>query len=210
VQFVLTETVLLQTIDGLTLHGELAVPKERWGAVVVCHPHPLYGGDSHNPVVTAVCAAAQLAGLATVRFDFRGVRRSEGTHDQGASERLDVSAALHEAAPYAGDGPLVLVGYSFGGIVALGVTDSRIDGWVLIAPPITAATLDRPVANDHRPKLVIGPAHDQFTPVDQWHTATADWRNTSVETVPMADHFLAGRTAAVAASTIAFCQARRA
>jgi uncharacterized protein len=205
----LTETVLLQTIDGLTLHSELAVPKERWGAVVVCHPHPLYGGDCDNPVVTAVCAAAQQAGLATVRFDFRGVRRSEGTHDQGASERLDVSAALHEAAPYAGDGPLVLVGYSFGGIVALGVTDPRIDGWVLIAPPLAAIKLDRPVANDHRPKLMIGPEHDQFTPADEWHTATADWRNTYVETVPMADHFLAGRTASVAASTVAFCQARR-
>jgi uncharacterized protein len=206
----LTETVLPQTIDGLTLRGELCVPTERWGAVVVCHPHPLYGGDMDNPVVTAVCRVAQVAGLATVRFDFRGVRDSEGTHDQGVSERLDVAAALNEAAPYAEDGPLVLIGYSFGALVSLGVVDSRIDGWVLIAPPLASpASLDRSAATDHRPKLVLGPAHDQFTPAEQWHDATAAWRNTLVEVVPMADHFLAGRNAVVADAAIAFCQARR-
>jgi uncharacterized protein len=207
----LTETVLLQTIDGLTLRGELCVPIDRWGAVVVCHPHPLYGGDMDNPVVTAVCRAAHDAGLATVRFDFRGVRDSEGTHDQGVNERLDISAALHEAAPYAGDGPLVLIGYSFGALVSLGVADPRIDGWVFIAPPLAANTsLDRSAATDHRPKLVLGPAHDQFTPVDQWHASTASWRNTEVEVVEMADHFLTGRTAVVAEAAVAFCQARRA
>jgi uncharacterized protein len=207
----LTETVLPQTIDGLTLRGELCVPEDRWGAVVVCHPHPLHGGDMDNPVVTAVCRAAQAAGLATVRFDFRGVRDSEGTHGKGESERLDVSAALNEAAPYADDGPLVLIGYSFGALVSLGVVDSRIDGWVFIAPPLAANTwLDRSAASDHRPKLALGPAHDQFTPVDQWHAATSSWRNTAVEVVEMADHFLAGRTGVVAAAAVAFCQARRA
>jgi uncharacterized protein len=211
VRNVLTETVLLHTIDGVALHGELCVPEQRWGAVVVCHPHPRYGGDMDNPVVTAVCAAAQHAGLATVRFDFRGVRASEGTHDNGVNERLDVTAALDEAAPYAGEGPLVLVGYSFGAIVALGVTDPRIDGWVFIAPPLGRGdSPERPAATDHRPKLVLGPAHDQFTPVEQWTTATASWRNIEVDVIEMADHFLNGRTAVAASAVVRFCEARQA
>ena len=200
------ETVLLHTIDGLTLVGELAVPPvPAWAAAVVTHPHPLYGGDMHNVVVDAMVRALQRAGVAALRFDFRGVGRSEGEHGGGQDERLDVVAAIDLVAPLAGDGPVVLCGYSFGAAVAADVLDPRLGGWALVAPPLglVGAGLAGP---DHRPKLVLAPAHDQLTPPERMRAATATWSATTVEEVPMADHFLAGATTAVGERVVGFAR----
>src|SRR5262249_34552016 len=62
--------------------------------LVVCHPHPLYGGDMDNPVVVRAVEVAAEAGIATLRFNFRGVGTSEGSHGGGAGEQDDVRAAL--------------------------------------------------------------------------------------------------------------------
>src|SRR5262249_14596077 len=61
---------------------------------VVCHPHPLYGGEMHNNVVSALVAAFQQQGIATLRFNFRGVGRSGGSHGEGVAELEDVKAAV--------------------------------------------------------------------------------------------------------------------
>jgi uncharacterized protein len=197
------ETVTLETLDGLTLVAELAVPRSPWAAAVVTHPHPLYGGDMHNPVVEALFRALHDAGVAAVRFDFRGTGSSEGRHDGGELERLDVVAALDVAAPFAFDGPLVVCGYSFGAAVALDVTDPRVAGWAAVAPPLGRA--GRSLAGpDHRPKLVLVPEHDQFTPPPAMRLATETWRSTTIEVLSMADHFLAGRTRAAADAVTAF------
>ena len=86
--------VTLETTDGLALVADLALPdRDPWAGVVLAHPHPLYGGDRHSPVVAAAFAALADAGVAVLRFDFRGVGRSGGTHGGGIDERLDVAAA---------------------------------------------------------------------------------------------------------------------
>ncbi len=158
-----------------------------------------------NLVVEAVARALAEAGVATVRFDFRGVRQSGGEHGGGEDERLDVAAALDAVAPLAADGPLLLAGYSFGALVALSVTDPRIDGWYAVAPPLATAEPAAVLAGaDHRPKLVEAAEHDQYTPPTVMSEATAGWKATTVETVPMADHFLAGATAVVAERAVGF------
>jgi uncharacterized protein len=193
-----SETVTLTTSDGLALSGHTSVPAEPVGALVMCHPHPLYGGDMDNPVVMAVARSAEVAGFATVRFDFRGVRGSEGEHGDGVTEALDVQAALDVAETLRGGGPLVLAGYSFGALVALSVVDERITRWIVIAPPIGRRSASLGAVTDPRPKRLIGPEHDQFTSVDTWHEAGSTWTNTSVATVPMADHFMNGHLSEVA------------
>src|SRR5207302_861787 len=154
------------------LHGEALLPRAPWAAAVMCHPHPLYGGDMYNNVVDAVVLALAAAGVATVRFDFRGVGRSEGEHGDGLTERLDVVAAIETISPFAGDGPLVVAGYSFGAAVALSVADPRLAGWYAVAPPLARAEPTGLVAAaDHRPKLIEAPEHDQFTPPEVMATA---------------------------------------
>jgi alpha/beta superfamily hydrolase len=202
------ETTVLTTADGLALEADVFLPEQPWGAAVVAHPHPLYGGDRTNPVVEAVTRALHAGGAAAVRFDFRGVGRSEGEHDDGVGERLDVAAAVELAAQLAGDGPLLVAGYSFGALVALNVTDPRITAWVAIAPPLTMAP--RPLAaGDHRAKLLLVAEHDQFCPPVKAAAAAEGWSNTTLDTITMADHFLGGRSGAAAERAAAFAQALR-
>jgi alpha/beta superfamily hydrolase len=194
---VAVEPLRFDTADGLVLAGELARAATATGAAVVCHPHPLYGGDMHNHVVEAIVGGLATAGATTLRFDFRGVGRSQGRHGGGVDERLDVAAAIDAVAPFAGHGPLLLAGYSFGALVALEVIDERVDGWFAVAAPIGDGAVPLAAA-DHRPKTLLVPAHDQFAPPDVIERRTAGWVATERTTVPMADHFLAGGSARVA------------
>src|SRR5207244_7576920 len=84
----------LQTSDGVTLEARISGPTSPMGGVVICHPHPLYGGDMNNPVVTLAAEEAAAAGLCALRFNFRGVGRSSGSHDNGDAEQRDVEAAV--------------------------------------------------------------------------------------------------------------------
>jgi alpha/beta superfamily hydrolase len=197
----------LETIDDVVLDAEAVVPAGAWAAAVVCHPHPLYGGDMHNNVVDALVRALSGAGVAAIRFDFRGVGRSGGEHGEGETERLDVVAAIDAATPLAGDGPVLLAGYSFGAAVALSVADPRLEGWFAVAPPLAMPRRTPLIASsDHRPKLIQAPDHDQFTPPAAMQEAVAGWAATTVEVVPMADHFMAGATGIVGERAVAFAR----
>ena len=97
-------------------------------AAVVCHAHPLHGGMMHFKVVFRAAKALQSAGLAVLRFNFRGVGRSEGVHDHGRGEPEDARAALSEMQDRFPGLPLVLGGFSFGSAAALCVAarDARV------------------------------------------------------------------------------------
>ena len=190
------ETVTFETSDGVTLTGDLATPVDAdtiTTAAIVCHPHPQYGGDRFNVVVESCWRALAGAGILALRFDFRS--RFGG----GVDERLDVVAALDALAERRPTARLVAIGYSFGAMVVLGVSDARIAATALVAPPLSIMPVEvTPLA----PTLVLTPVGDQFTPpeaatpiVDGWRSANDD---VTFEVVPMADHFLAGRTQHVA------------
>ncbi|MDQ1425771.1 MAG: uncharacterized protein QOD72_3269 [Acidimicrobiaceae bacterium] len=200
------ESVLIDTIDGVMLEAELRVPETRWAAVAIAHPHPQYGGDMHNNVVDAIYRALPAAGIAALRFNFRGVGRSDGVHDGGDAERLDLAAAIDLAAQFAENGPLVAVGYSFGALVALGVTDVRLSGWCVVAPPLAMAATTPIAATDHRPKRLLCAEHDQFTASDAAADLVQDWSSTTIVTIPQADHFIRGQTSFVADECVAFVQ----
>jgi uncharacterized protein len=126
-----------------TSHGQLeAIIKEpvdeRKGIGLVCHPHPLGGGTMHNKVVFRAAAGLVDAGLLTLRFNFRGVGASTGTHNEiegGKQDVRDVLEYIYEN--YPGE-DLTLAGFSFGSRTALevGYADDRIARLISIGTPV--------------------------------------------------------------------------
>ncbi len=189
------EPVRLHTGDGLTLEGELHVADSVRAAVVLAHPHPLHGGNMRSIVIGALFAGLPAAGVAALRFNFRGVGASEGAYDEGRGERLDVIAALDALAEIVGGRglPLVLGGWSFGADTSLAVDDGRHAGWFAVAPPLRHTDAVA-AATDPRPKLLAVPERDQFRSPESAREVVASWTNAEVQVVPGADHFLVGRT----------------
>lgn len=131
--------MVLSSPDGVSLEARAAKLPGARGGVVVCHPHPLYGGDMDNPVVIRVVEVCAELGLATLRFNFRGVGRSTGTHGNGLGERDDLETALrHLGGALPTVAMVALVGYSFGAMVAAHVATGHpaLAGLSLIAPPL--------------------------------------------------------------------------
>ncbi len=111
-------------------------------AAVVCHAHPLQGGIMHFKVVFRAAKALQHEGVAALRFNFRGVGKSEGVHDHGRGEQDDVRSALDQAERRFPGLPLVLGGFSFGSSMALrvGVADERVRALFALGFPASMVT----------------------------------------------------------------------
>jgi alpha/beta superfamily hydrolase len=126
-------------IDGPAgrLEAILQMPEAAEAAVVIAHPHPPQGGTMHNPVIYHSARELHQRGLAALRFNFRGVEKSEGRFDEGIGELDDLAAAvawMRNEAPFL---PVLLVGYSFGAWCAarLAAADRAIEGFVAIGLP---------------------------------------------------------------------------
>lgn len=106
--------------------------------VVVCHPHPQYGGTMDNKVVTTVARAAREVGIDSLRFNYRGVGESEGSYGEFAGECEDFDAVLNWIKTSTSKSRLILVGFSFGSAVVASRVNSIEENLhsILIAPPI--------------------------------------------------------------------------
>ncbi len=162
------QTAIAFRSKRLTLEGVLSLPEELpqpFPALVMCHPHPMLGGNMDNPIVTSICRGASEAGFASFRFNFRGVEGSEGEFKGGDAEHQDVKAALDTMRRWPGiDGRrIALAGYSFGaGIILRGLRHfKRAHSLVMIAPPMSAIS-DSRIARDKRPKLFIVGQQDRL------------------------------------------------
>lgn len=148
---------------------------------VLLHPHPDYGGDRRHPFIDRLFTRLPEVSVSAVRFDF-----TTSSHS-GAAEQ--VIAAIDHGAGQWPDRTAVLAGYSFGAGIAAMVDDPRVAGWYLLAPP--RAMLERSaIGDDPRPKSVVVPEHDQFSPPELIEPVVGKWRTTTVSTLPHADHFL--------------------
>jgi uncharacterized protein len=111
-------------------------PAKRAGFAVVCHPHPLYGGALSNKVTYALASCALKAGLYALRFNFRGVGKSQGLHDQGKGETDDTLRVIEWMRETLPSHELLLAGFSFGSFVSLNASQrARPRLQVSIAPP---------------------------------------------------------------------------
>jgi alpha/beta superfamily hydrolase len=102
---------------------------------VLCHPHPLFGGTMENKVVTTLVRALRDCGIASLRFNFRGVGRSAGTYDQGVGETADADAVASWGAQHWPGKTLVAAGFSFGGYIALRLALGRQTAHLITVAP---------------------------------------------------------------------------
>jgi alpha/beta superfamily hydrolase len=130
-----TKRVIIE--GGYKLEGILNENSKR-GGVIICHPHPLYGGDMHNNVVNAIEKGFADKGFTTLRFNFRGVGASEGSYGEGQGEVEDLVGAVEFLKNQIDkDAAIMLAGYSFGAWICSMATSrlERIDGLFLVSYP---------------------------------------------------------------------------
>lgn len=152
---------------GLRLEGRVSVPAGvgPFPAVAVCHPHPLYGGDMHNNVVTAICQGLSRRSIATLRFNFRGVGGSQGRYGGGKDEEDDARAALDfmAANPRIDPRRTGLAGYSFGAGVAFRTArESDAAAALVLVSPVLQHDEWLSLASFPRPRLVVWGDRDEF------------------------------------------------
>ena len=156
----------------LLLEGALSTPpgKGPFPSVLVCHPHPSFGGSMDNNVVVNICQALFKKSIATLRFNFRGVGGSEGHFSHGTGEQEDVKAAISFLISEKKTDPrrLGLAGYSAGAVFGLpgAVADDRVSARAAISLPLGMMELDA-VRTCPKPKMFVSGSKDDFTSVNE-------------------------------------------
>ena len=163
------------------------------GGVILCHPHPQYGGDMGHPVMAAAAEAASQEGFSTLRFNFRGVGESEGSYGEGIGEREDVKAATEYLSSRIKNDPVpfILVGYSFGAWAGfpIAIEDERFKGMAAVAPPLEIYNFAF-LKGCKKKKLFLVGNQDFFCPLpvlEEWYQSLEEPK--SFITIPGADHF---------------------
>ncbi len=140
------------TSGELTLEGILVLSeKEKQPGLVLCHPHPLYGGSMDDSRILAISKAAVAKGLNTLRFNFRGVGKSQGQFGQGLGEMQDTIAAMEflRNQSHIDGSRIALLGYSFGGSMALAAAmDANPAALVTISAPIRSSEIDSAIVTE--------------------------------------------------------------
>ena len=167
---------------------------EARAAAVVCHAHPLHGGVMHFKAVFRAAKALQSEGVAVLRFNFRGVGRSEGVHDEGRGEQDDVRAALEELERRFPGLPMVAGGFSFGSTMALraGCADARVRALFALGFPVAMDPDLAYLRACTRPRLFVQGENDTIGPEPRLRALVESLPDPkTLVVVPGADHFFA-------------------
>ena len=194
----------------LVLEGILAIPEGAGPlpAVIVCHPHPLYGGSMDNNVVCSLTETLTQAAFISLKFNFRGVGGSQGEFGQDIGEREDVEAAISfiSTVKEADSKRVGLAGYSAGAGFALpvGFNDARIRALAAVSPPFPMFDFDF-LKSCPKPKLLISGSRDDLIPTDQFLKFCRNLPEPKeCESIEGADHFWWGYESSLAAKVTSF------
>jgi len=174
-------------------------------AAVVCHPHPLYGGSMDNKVVTTCARALQEAGIATVRFNFRGVGASAGAFDDGRGETEDASVVADWALRRWPGARLTVAGFSFGAFIAYRLAGARpVERLITIAPPVKRFDFHfehYPAPTGHW-AVIQGDADEVVDPAAVLEWARGATPPPRIQVIAGAEHFFHGRLADLKAAVL--------
>ncbi|MGB8707319.1 MAG: dienelactone hydrolase family protein [Dehalococcoidia bacterium] len=198
----------------LTLEGLYYLP-DRDGvspAVVLCHPHPLYGGSMDSNVILSVSSALVEKSIIAFMFNFRGVGGSQGSFGGGIAEQEDVAAAISwiVSQPEVDSERVGLSGYSFGAAVALPVagTDDRVKAIALISMPPGQLQISQ-LKNCAKPKLIICGTNDLVVPIEQAQLMSREAAEPKqFELVSGADHLWWGYESGLAKKVAGFFESK--
>ena len=178
---------------NLKLEGYICLLPKR-PVMVICHPHPQYGGTMENSVVLALRNAAWNLGIGTLRFNFRGTGNSEGEHTDGIHEIDDaISAVGYVRAQGVDIEHIYIGGYSFGAGIALKTAciDERIKKVIAVASP---SHYDYEYLKSCKtPKLFILAEHDDVAHPKKISTILEQVPQKEIKIVNGTDHFFGGR-----------------
>lgn len=182
------------------LEALLDAPEGEPRAVALfAHPHPLHGGTMHTKAVYQASKALARIGVATLRFNFRGVGRSAGTFDGGPGEMEDVRAALDFLESRYPGQPLWTGGFSFGSWVAMtvGAQDPRVKLLLGIGPPVDRYEFSN-VKESDKPKFLIHGERDELVPISDVRRFYAELHEPKeLVVIEDADHLFDGKTSQV-------------
>ncbi len=181
---------------GVTAEGLVATgaPEGIRAAVVLGHPHPQFGGTMHTKGIYHTAKGLTRIGCAVLRFNFRGVGKSEGTWDEGQGERDDFKAALDVMAAKFPNVPLWAGGMSFGSWIGMnvGVEDDRVSTLLGVAAPVNKWDFER-VAVSTKPKFFIHGEMDEicgFREINAFYARAADPKELVI--IDTSDHLFNG------------------
>jgi uncharacterized protein len=184
----------------LVLEGTLEYPAASDGptpGAVICHPHPLFGGNMHNNVVRSLRKGLLELGYVCLRFNFRGTGRSWGAHGGGKDEIQDVLAAMDflSEQPNVDKERLLVAGYSFGCWVGLEAAskDARARRLIGISPPLNEYDFGY-LKEELRPKFLLVGDNDFVCSLGRFRKLMDEIPEPKTGVVlPGGDHFHAGR-----------------
>jgi uncharacterized protein len=169
------------------------------GVALICHPNPVQGGTMLNKVVSTLQRTARDSGLATLRFNYRGVGASAGSHDMASGEVDDAEAVARWLGQQYADLPLTLMGFSFGGFVAaalgarLEAQGVTLNTLFMVAPAVYRLTEENPPASNC-PLILIQPEDDDvIDPQVVYHWSAALGRAHELLKVAECGHFFHGK-----------------
>ena len=164
--------------------------QETGKAVVLSHPHPLYGGSMDVPLICRMADCFHSAGIATLRFNFRGTGGSSGKFDNGRGEQDDVRSVLDFLSDQGYD-QLFLAGYSFGSWVNAHVVSAGVEicDHIMVSPPAALLSFDQ-VGQLPNTGLIVTGENDDLAPDFMVHDLLSKWKiSPRVEVLSDVDHF---------------------
>ncbi len=198
-------------VHKLTLEGILTIPTGLAGpfpGVVICHGHPLFGENMESNSIQMLCRAMDVEGIATLRFNFRGVGNSDGSFERGVGEQEDLYAAINTLKKWPGikGNKIGMAGVSFGAVVVLDVLAKAkgVKALAAVSPTISGVSRSRFDKFKGLQLLIVGDK-DKLVPSEELSIVVRGLLSApEYIVVPEANHTWAGHEDQMASHVVKF------